>query len=113
MQTSFVFEHIPSSEPLENHAKLRIEEHLLKVAHKPISLRISYRQEGNQKCASGQFYGGDGVNIHMESKKGDFYLATNEMIDKMTRHLKRHKEKLTDHHDPNYEHHNLEAIPSV
>ena len=39
-----------------------------------------------------------GATIHADSVKGDMYAAIDGLVDKLDRQVKRHKEKLTDHH---------------
>lgn len=39
-----------------------------------------------------------GGNLHAEAHDGDMYAAIDALIDKLDRQIKRHKEKLVDHH---------------
>lgn len=39
-----------------------------------------------------------GVTIHADSVAGDMYAAIDGLVDKLDRQVRRHKEKLTDHH---------------
>lgn len=40
----------------------------------------------------------NGHNLHAESKQGDMYAALDGLIDKLDRQVRKHKEKMTDHH---------------
>lgn len=42
--------------------------------------------------------GVSGAVIHADAKDGDMYAAIDLLIDKLDRRLRKHKEKLTDHH---------------
>ena len=42
--------------------------------------------------------GVSGAKIHADAKDGDMYAAIDLLIDKLDRRLRKHKEKLTDHH---------------
>lgn len=39
-----------------------------------------------------------GANLHADAEDGDMYAAIDALADKLDRQIKRHKEKLTDHH---------------
>jgi putative sigma-54 modulation protein len=39
-----------------------------------------------------------GGTIHADSTEGDMYAAIDMLVDKLDRQVKKHKEKLTDHH---------------
>ena len=40
-----------------------------------------------------------GASLHAEARDGDMYAAIDALIDKLDRQVKRHKEKLSDHHE--------------
>ena len=40
----------------------------------------------------------NGHNLHAESKQEDMYAALDGLIDKLDRQVRKHKEKMTDHH---------------
>ncbi|MDH5785835.1 MAG: ribosome-associated translation inhibitor RaiA, partial [Chromatiales bacterium] len=39
-----------------------------------------------------------GNTLHAESTEEDMYAAIDDMVDKLDRQVKKHKEKITDHH---------------
>jgi putative sigma-54 modulation protein len=39
-----------------------------------------------------------GASLHADAEDGDMYAAIDALVDKLDRQIKKHKEKLTDHH---------------
>ena len=39
-----------------------------------------------------------GASLHADAEDGDMYAAIDALVDKLDRQIKRHKEKVTDHH---------------
>lgn len=39
-----------------------------------------------------------GASLHADAEDGDMYAAVDALVDKLDRQIKKHKEKLTDHH---------------
>lgn len=96
MQLDVSGHHVDVSEPLKTYVKTkfkRLERHFDIATHAHVILTV---EKLDQKAeATVQVSGG---KLFADAKDADMYAAIDALADKLDRQLKRHKEKLTDHH---------------
>ena len=96
MQLNLSGHHVNISPALRNYVttKLRrLERHYDHVtnAHVVLSVeKLTKKAEATIHVSGGQLFA--------DSKKDDMYAAIDGLVDKLDRQIKRHKEKVTDHH---------------
>jgi len=96
MQLSVTGHHIDVTESLRNYVgtKLaRLERHFDNMTDIHCILTV----EKLEHRAEATVYVGGGT-IHADSVQDDMYAAIDTLVDKLDRQVKKHKEKLTDHH---------------
>ena len=96
MQLDVSGHHVDVSEPLRTYVKSkfkRLERHFDIATHAHVILTV---EKLDQKAeATVQVSGG---KLFADAIDADMYAAIDALADKLDRQLKRHKEKLTDHH---------------
>ena len=99
MQTNLTGHHIEITTALRNyvHDKLeRLERHFDQVTD--IHVILSVEKLRHKAEATLQF---NGENIYADDVQEDMYAAIDGLIDKLDRQVKKHKEKITNHHRGN------------
>jgi len=96
MQLNLTGHHIEITDSLRNYVNekmQRIERHFDKVTNMHVILTV----EGNRHKAEATV-NMRGNNIFAESTDDSMYAAIDSLTDKLDRQVKKHKEKITDHH---------------
>jgi len=96
MQLNLTGHHIEITDSLRNYVNekmQRIERHFDKVTNTHVILTL----EGNRHKAEATI-NMRGNNIFADSTEDNMYAAIDGLIDKLDRQVKKHKEKITDHH---------------
>jgi putative sigma-54 modulation protein len=96
MQLNLTGHHIEITDSLRNYVteKLaRIERHFDKVTHTHVILAVESTRHKAEATINMR-----GNNIFAENTQKDMYAAIDGLIDKLDRQVKKHKEKITDHH---------------
>lgn len=110
MQYSITYHHVKPSEALEQYAKEKVGRTIAKLGHKPIEARITVEANGPSKEVRCHLMGGDGVDVDARQTNPDLYVAVDLMTSKLARQLKRRKEKLQDHQESRFIHHNQRLL---
>ncbi len=96
MQLNITGHHIDITDSLRNYVEekiQRIERHFDKVSNTHVILTVEnvrHKAEATINMA--------GNNIFAESTEDNMYAAIDSLINKLDRQVKKHKEKITDHH---------------
>lgn len=96
MQINVTGHHIDVTEALLSYVKTkfdRLERHfdIATQAHVVLTVeKLDQKAEATIHVSGG--------SLHADAVEGDMYAAIDALADKLDRQLKRHKEKLTDHH---------------
>lgn len=88
--------HVEVTEPLRTYVatKLeRLERHFDHVSN--VHVVLSVEKLRHQAEATVNL---DGNTLHADDEQGDMYAAIDGLADKLDRQIKKHKEKVTDHH---------------
>lgn len=96
MQVNLTGHHVDVTPALKDYvnSKLqRLERHFDHVTNAHVVLTVEKLRQKAE--ATVQVPGG---SLHADAIEGDMYAAIDALIDKLDRQIKRHKEKLTDHH---------------
>jgi putative sigma-54 modulation protein len=97
MQINLSGQHVSVTPALKNYVNTklqRLERHFDRVtnAHVVLSVeKLRQRAEATVHVSGG--------NLHADAVEGDMYAAIDAMADKLDRQIKRHKEKLSNHHE--------------
>jgi len=97
MQISFSFKHMETSEALKEHAEKKLGEKLRKFATKNIKAIVFFSVERMKHKATVKVTGGDGFNFEVSSDSHDMYVTVDQLVEKLTNKMKKHKEKLKNH----------------
>ena len=96
MQLDVSGHHLDVSQPLKNYVKtkfMRLERHFDIATHAHVILsveKLDHKAEATVHVSGG--------NLFADAVDADMYAAIDALADKLDRQLKRHKERLTDHH---------------
>jgi putative sigma-54 modulation protein len=96
MQLNLTGHHIDITDSLRNYVEekiQRIERHFDKVTNTHVILTVE-----NVRHKAEATINMTGNNIFAENTEDNMYAAIDGLIDKLDRQVKKHKEKLTDHH---------------
>lgn len=96
MQLDVSGHHVDVSEALRSYVKtkfMRLERHFDIATHAHVILSV---EKLDQKAEATVHVSGG--NLFADAVDADMYAAIDALADKLDRQLKRHKEKLTDHH---------------
>lgn len=96
MQISVTGRHIDVTEALKNYVEskfIRLERHFDHVTNVHVILGL---EKINKKAEATVHI--SGAKLFAEDHQEDMYAAIDGLIDKLDRQVRRHKERLTDHH---------------
>lgn len=96
MQINITGHHIEVTEALRNYIEnkcKRLERHFDQLTH--IHVVLSVEKMRQKAEATLHLNGGD---VFASAEDEDMYVAIDDLVDKLDRQLKKHREKLTDHH---------------
>ena len=96
MQLDVSGHHVDVSQALKGYVKAkfkRLERHFDNATHAHVILTV---EKLDQKAEATVHV--SGANVFADAVDADMYAAIDALADKLDRQLKRHKEKLTDHH---------------
>ena len=96
MQLDVSGHHVDVSQALKGYVKTkfkRLERHFDNATHAHVVLTV---EKLDQKAEATVHV--SGANVFADAVDTDMYAAIDALADKLDRQLKRHKEKLTDHH---------------
>ena len=98
MQINLTGHHITVTPALKDYVSTklkRLERHFDHVTNTHVILTV---EKKTRKKAETTVHVSGG-NLHAEALDGDMYAAIDALVDKLDRQIKRHKEKLTNHHE--------------
>ena len=96
MQLDVSGHHVNVSQAMKGYVKTkfkRLERHFDNATHAHVVLTV---EKSNQKAEATVHV--SGAKLFADAVDADMYAAIDALADKLDRQLKRHKEKLTDHH---------------
>lgn len=96
MQISVTGQNIDLTDSLHNYVKEKmekIERHFDNVTHIHVVLSVEKTRQMAEATINTS-----GADLHANAENEDMYAAIDALIDKLDRQVKKHKEKLTDHH---------------
>jgi putative sigma-54 modulation protein len=96
MQLNLSGHHINITEALRdyvNEKTKRLERHFDHVTNMHVVLSVEKQRQKAEATVHVS-----GANLFAESEREDMYAAIDDLIDKLDRQIKKHKEKLQDHH---------------
>ncbi len=96
MQLNITGHHVEVTDSLKNYVteKLeRLEKHFDHVNNVHVILSIEKQRQKSEATVNV-----NGASLFADSTEEDMYAAIDSMVDKLDRQIKKHKEKLKDHH---------------
>ena len=82
----------------ESSAREKLKEKIDKFVTKPIDAQVFFSVTRHQHSAHLKLNAGDGFSVDVEHTSEDMYATVDQMADKLEAQLRKHKEKLQDHH---------------
>ncbi len=96
MQVSVTFRHIDSSDPLKEYAVDKTQR-LSKYLSEPVEVHWVLSVEKIRHTAAATVTA-NGLRIKAQEETADLYSAIDSVLDKLENQVRKHKEKLKDHH---------------
>lgn len=96
MQVQLSGHQIEITQGLRDHVQSKLDR-LTRHFDNLTSLNVVLSVEKLEQRAEGTLTGA-GCNLHAEAADGDMYASIDIMLDKLVAQLRKHKEKITDHH---------------
>ncbi|MCW8956681.1 MAG: ribosome-associated translation inhibitor RaiA [Gammaproteobacteria bacterium] len=96
MQINLTGHHVEITDSLRNYVEEkmeRVERHFDKVSNTHVILSVE-----NVRHKAEATIHMSGNNVFAESTEDDMYKAIDSLVDKLDRQVKKHKEKITNHH---------------
>ncbi len=96
MQLNITGHHVDVTDAMHDYVtdKLaRLERHFDHVTNAHVVLSVEKQRQKAEATVHVS-----GAQLFAESEDGNLYAAIDDMVDKLDRQIRRHKEKLTDHH---------------
>ncbi len=96
MQLNITGHHVDVTDAMHDYVtdKLaRLERHFDHVTNAHVILSVEKQRQKAEATVHVS-----GAQLFAESEDGNLYAAIDDMVDKLDRQIRRHKEKLTDHH---------------
>ena len=100
MQFRFSFKQVKSSSSMQEYARQKINEKVIKYVTKPIDAEVTFFLEGSEQNVHCHLRGGDGFSVEGQAKSSDMHSAIDFLLDKLDIQLRKHKEKLKHHKTP-------------
>ena len=96
MQLNITGHHVEVTDSLRNYVTeklVRLEKHFDHVNNVHVILSIEKQRQKSEATVNV-----NGASLFADSTEEDMYAAIDSMVDKLDRQIKKHKEKLKDHH---------------
>lgn len=94
---NITFKNTSSSDALKSYATEKLESCLKKYVHHNTNVNLLFNLEKNRHIAEVTFHS-DGFDFHSKEETNDLYASLDKLVDTITHQLRKHKEKLTQHH---------------
>ena len=96
MQLNVTGHHVDMTESLQNYVEAKMEKlesHFDHITNVHVILSVEkQRQKAEAKLNI------SGAELYADAVNGDMYASIDALVDKLDRQIKKHKEKMTDHH---------------
>lgn len=109
MDLHFQFHQVDPSDALKAHATEKFLPLIEKFAVKPISCEVTFETSGAGSRVHCSYRGGQHVEIDVEETGDDHYELVDLLANRFQRLIRKAKEKLKEHHNPDFVHHNENA----
>lgn len=98
VRANITFRNLDATDALRNYASEKIVHCLKKFVHQNTTeAHIVLKVEKNSQIAEVTFHA-DGTDFNAKEDRNDLYAAIDAVVDALTQQLRKHKERLTDHH---------------
>ena len=97
VNVTIAFKNTEATEPIKKYATEKIVNSLQKFVHHDTDAHVILRIEKNRQIAEATFHV-DGADFVGREESSDLYSAIDALADSLTHQLRRHKDKLTQHH---------------
>ncbi|MCO6430758.1 MAG: ribosome-associated translation inhibitor RaiA [Deltaproteobacteria bacterium] len=91
------FRNTEATEALKGYATEKITNTLKKFVHHDTEAHVVLKVEKNRQIAEVSFRS-DGADFHAKEESSDLYSSIDTLVDSLTQQLRKHKDKITDHH---------------
>jgi putative sigma-54 modulation protein len=97
VHVNITFRNTESTESLKTYATEKISRCLEKFVHHPTEVHTVLRVEKTRQIAEATFHA-DGHDFKASEETADLYASIDKLVDSITQQVRKHKEKLKDHH---------------
>ena len=97
VNVTITFKNTEATEPIKNYANEKITHSIQKFVHQDTDAHVILRIEKNRQIAEATFHA-DGADFVGREESEDLYSAIDALAASLTQQLRRHKDKLTQHH---------------
>ncbi len=97
VHVSVTFKNTDSTEALKTYATEKLSTALGKFVHNPTEVHAILRLEKNRQIAEASFHA-DGHDFKGKEESEDLYASIDALVGSLSQQLRKHKEKLTEHH---------------
>lgn len=91
------FKNTDATEPLKNYVNDKLKNSIQKFIHHDTTAHVILKVEKNRQIAEVTFRT-DGADFVAREESDNLYTAIDALAESLTHQLRKHKEKLTDHH---------------
>lgn len=97
VNVQITFKNTESTEALKNYATEKLKVCLGKFVHHPTEVHTVLKVEKTRQIAEATFHA-DGQDFKATEETEDLYASIDKLITAITQQVRKHKEKITDHH---------------
>ncbi|MBN8548005.1 MAG: ribosome-associated translation inhibitor RaiA [Deltaproteobacteria bacterium] len=97
VNVTIAFKNTEATEPIKKYATEKITHSIQKFVHHDTDAHVILRVEKNRQIAEATFHV-DGADFIGREESADLYAAIDALADSLTQQLRRHKDKMTQHH---------------
>jgi len=97
VNVSVTFKNMDGTDALKSYATEKVVNCVRKFVHHDTDVHVVLHVEKNRQTAEASFFSG-GANFKAQEVSEDMYASLDKLVDSLTIQLRKHKERLTQHH---------------
>lgn len=97
VHVNIVFRNTESTQPIKEYVQEKVSHCLQKFVHRDTEAQVVLSVEKTRHIAQIHF-AADGKDFNCSEESGDLYASIDRLVDSLSGQLRKHKEKLTNHH---------------
>ena len=97
INVNITFRNTDATDALKTYASEKFKGCLKKFVHHDTEAHVVLKVEKNRQIAEINFHT-DGADFNAKEESGDLYSSIDTLVDSLTHQLRKHKDKITNHH---------------